>query len=156
MRAITLWQPWATLAIEGRKKIETRAWKPGFTGPIAIHAGRTVKKEFVERFGVTSAPLGCVLGVVEVVGTMKFTERNVAESVPKDQLPYGDFFPGRYGWMLRVLMKFETPIPARGSRMIWDWIPPAYLAKDLRRLEIHVPKALKVGRPSQIEMTFAD
>jgi len=42
MRALSLWQPWATLIAIGAKRIETRKWKPpmerGCSLQLAIHA----------------------------------------------------------------------------------------------------------------------
>lgn len=38
MKAITLWQPWASLVATGAKIIETRSWGTRHRGPIAIHA----------------------------------------------------------------------------------------------------------------------
>ncbi len=38
MKAITLWQPWASLIAIGAKKIETRSWATKYRGPLAIHA----------------------------------------------------------------------------------------------------------------------
>lgn len=40
MRAISLWQPWATLIAIGAKRIETRGWKTDYTGWLAIHAAK--------------------------------------------------------------------------------------------------------------------
>lgn len=38
MKALTLWQPWATLVALGVKTIETRSWSTSYRGPLAIHA----------------------------------------------------------------------------------------------------------------------
>lgn len=38
MKAITVWQPWATLWARGAKQFETRSWATSYRGPIAIHA----------------------------------------------------------------------------------------------------------------------
>lgn len=38
MKAITIWQPWASLLACGAKKYETRSWATRYRGPIAIHA----------------------------------------------------------------------------------------------------------------------
>lgn len=38
MKAITIWQPWASLLACGAKKYETRSWATKYRGPIAIHA----------------------------------------------------------------------------------------------------------------------
>lgn len=41
MKAITLWQPWASLWGSGAKEYETRSWATSYRGPIAIHASKT-------------------------------------------------------------------------------------------------------------------
>jgi len=38
MKAITLWQPWASMLACGAKQFETRSWATNYQGPIAIHA----------------------------------------------------------------------------------------------------------------------
>lgn len=38
MKALTVYQPWASLIALGVKTIETRSWKTNYTGPLAIHA----------------------------------------------------------------------------------------------------------------------
>ena len=45
MRAVSLWQPWASLIADGRKKVETRHWPMHYRGPLAIHATQRVEKE---------------------------------------------------------------------------------------------------------------
>lgn len=38
MKALTIWQPWASLLACGAKRYETRSWPTRYRGPIAIHA----------------------------------------------------------------------------------------------------------------------
>lgn len=38
MKALTIWQPWASLIACGAKRYETRSWATKYRGPIAIHA----------------------------------------------------------------------------------------------------------------------
>lgn len=38
MRALSLWQPWASLMAMDAKRIETRSWMTTYTGPVAVHA----------------------------------------------------------------------------------------------------------------------
>jgi hypothetical protein len=40
MKAITLWQPWATLLAVGCKHMETRSWPTKYRGEILIHASK--------------------------------------------------------------------------------------------------------------------
>lgn len=40
MKAITIWQPWASLLACGAKRFETRPWATSYRGPIALHAAK--------------------------------------------------------------------------------------------------------------------
>ena len=40
MKALTIFQPWASAIAIGAKRIETRSWSTSYRGPIAIHAGK--------------------------------------------------------------------------------------------------------------------
>ena len=40
IKAITIYQPWASLKACGAKKFETRGWATNYRGPIAIHAAK--------------------------------------------------------------------------------------------------------------------
>jgi hypothetical protein len=52
MKAITIWQPWATLILQGAKPYEFRGWKPpkSLIGQrIAIHAGaRPIRRDEID------------------------------------------------------------------------------------------------------------
>jgi hypothetical protein len=58
MKAITIWQPWASLLACGAKQYETRSWKTDYRGPIAIHAA---KKDVYKIMG--DLPFDVVSGV---------------------------------------------------------------------------------------------
>ncbi len=55
MKALTLWQPWASAVAVGAKRIETRAWSTEYRGPLAIHAAKT--KRGVMELAERSVPL---------------------------------------------------------------------------------------------------
>lgn len=88
MKALSLWQPWATLVALGEKKIETRAWSTTYRGPLAIHAAKNFPSDarrlcgleepfkstlLKARFNVTGPlkadfmPLGVIVAVCELV-----------------------------------------------------------------------------------------
>lgn len=50
MKALTLYQPWASLIALGVKTVETRPWATKYRGPLAIHAGK-VKPSLPETRG---------------------------------------------------------------------------------------------------------
>lgn len=45
MKAVSLWEPWATLVRLKIKRIETRGWSTSYRGPLAIHATKHVHTE---------------------------------------------------------------------------------------------------------------
>lgn len=40
-----------------------------------------------------------------------------------DQLPFGDFTPGRYAWLLTDITPLAEPIPAKGRQGLWEPTP---------------------------------
>ena len=100
MKAITLWQPWASLLGCGAKKYETRSWATSYRGPIAIHAA---KKEFntdvyLDRelqwladglnlpdiYSFNILPLGCVIATAQLVACHEIVKDN-----------FGNFYAGK-------------------------------------------------------------
>lgn len=49
MKAITIWQPWASLLVCGEKKYETRSWATSYRGPIAIHAAKVAPSTVMRK-----------------------------------------------------------------------------------------------------------
>jgi hypothetical protein len=37
------------------------------------------------------------------------------------ELPWGDFTPGRFAWLLDDVRKLHQPIPAKGRQGLWEW-----------------------------------
>jgi hypothetical protein len=59
-------------------------------------------------------PTGALLGMAVVADCVEFPH----PSAPPD--PYGDFAPGRYGWLLQYPIKWFRPIPnVKGSLGLW-------------------------------------
>ena len=122
MKALTLIQPWATLIADGRKTIETRSWGSLYRGPLAIHAGAKIDKEACEDFGYD--PKQIATRAIVCIVRMKNCVRFPHPDAPPDE--YGDFYPGRYGFIFEHLLIPPEPIPARGSLGLWDWTPPSF------------------------------
>lgn len=122
MKALTLHQPWASLIVDGVKKIETRPKPWYFVGPVAIHAGLHVDRIACAQFGYDPDTIvrGAVLGTADKTGLIHFENGLLGPNFVAD--PYGDFTPGRYGYPLANVVKFVKPIPARGKQGFWDWM----------------------------------
>lgn len=49
VRAISLWQPWASLIVTGAKTYETRSWSTSYRGPLVICAAKGGLPKYEER-----------------------------------------------------------------------------------------------------------
>lgn len=76
------------------------------------------------RVVVDALPRGAILGTVDLQDTIVFgdvteaTIRNFSYSV--HERAFGDFSPGRKGWIFRNPRVFSTPIPRLGSLGVWE------------------------------------
>lgn len=134
MKAITLWQPWATLVAIGAKQIETRAWATSHRGPLAIHAAKhspawalslAVTPPFFQALADVSYPVmpcGYIVATCWLDSVFRITATN-APGEPERS--FGDYTPGRWAWWLERVYRLPEPIPAKGSQGLWEWTPPA-------------------------------
>lgn len=138
MKALSLWQPWASLIAWGEKKIETRHWDTRYRGLLAIHAA---KRRFdsrdmslgAQRFlwdvftsrnaTVFDLPYGAVLCIVRLNSVERITP--IMELiVPLQEFHFGNYAPGRYAWHLELVEVFDKPVPAVGRQGLWNWERP--------------------------------
>lgn len=133
MKALPLWQPWASLVCLGAKRVETRHWPaPAWVvgRRIAIHACVTPKglvlcheepfNEYIpDPRGLPTGALFCTVVVdrcreITQAAGLELHERNWHE------FAFGDYTPGRFAWVLRDVQPFDMPIPWKGSQGIFD------------------------------------
>lgn len=130
MRAITLYQPWASLIADGRKTFETRSWDTRYRGPIAIHAGQRVDAEYAVACGYKpeGLPRGAIVAVARLVGiiTTEQAQRTFDDTMPfaraREEFSHGDYSLGRFAWELadvRAIPALWIP----GRQGLWD-VPP--------------------------------
>lgn len=158
MKAITLWQPWASLVAIGAKQIETRSWATPYRGTLAIHAAlkfpdeakalvatqpflSSLEKITPNSEGFRDLPRGVIVAVCELVqclsiptmrGRYPFNhpKLDTIALLPPDSPEYdfGDYTPGRFAWMLAQVRVLHEPIPCRGYQQLWD-VPADVLAQ---------------------------
>ena len=123
MKAITLWQPWASLIASGWKTIETRrhARFACLVGSrIAIHAGKHFDRTIFEiwptripRHGFTEAPRGVVLCTALVTeARWLFGEGQDDALCDTARL---------FGLTLADVRRLYPPVAAKGHQGIWNW-----------------------------------
>ncbi|MGG1249913.1 ASCH domain-containing protein [Brevibacillus agri] len=141
MKAITIYQPWATLIALGEKRYETRGWKTNYRGPIAIHASKNIDHQAALMVArncpeiwrkISPLPTGCVVAVAELVECWSVhLYQNVeiylhegvgggTRSIDPQEEKFGWYEPGRYAWELANMRKID-PVPAKGQQGLWNW-----------------------------------
>lgn len=123
MKAISLWQPWASAIAQGIKTIETRGWPTKYRGPLAIHAARkwtADQKDFAThefmcgRLRGGRMPLGAIVAVCELVDCKPSGE--LETTVSAVERLWGNFDPGRFGWILANVRPLPAPVPYIGRQ----------------------------------------
>ncbi len=133
MKALSVWQPWASLQVEGLMDLETRPWRTAHLGPLLIHASRhgnaadvrdarlvgehrligsPAAQLEVQRICDGPLPRGVLLGVVDVVDySLARLCRSpwVTGEGPRD-----------WCWVLGNARRFAEPIPWRGQPSLFD------------------------------------
>ena len=132
MKAISLWQPWASLWVGGPKIHETRHWYTPVRGWIAVHAAK--RREKIDQFDALSIvcdrafgdcwrsdlPYGAIIGMVEIEDVYSTWKNGESQHEDEDDLICGDFSPGRYVWRRGSFVKFTTPVPFAGKQSWFD------------------------------------
>lgn len=138
MKALSLWQPWASLWLSERKMHETRSWPVPRSAPrfLLVQASKTrkgtldaerdpelrsiVEDEFGGHWGL-DLPFGQLIGVVELIDC-KATQ----EVYPPNQVHTGDdyfcgnFEPGRWAWQRGRYHAFSQPRGWMGRQGLFD------------------------------------
>lgn len=141
MRAISLWQPWATLCclphpddvgkqiVRSVKQFETRSWPAKYTGPLLIHAAQRNTWEQQDAFfwpyieqalidGGFYVPGQLAYGAI--IGQVHLEACHPAEPMRAVIDDYaramGDYGEGRYAWEINRPVLFREPIPFKGRQ----------------------------------------
>jgi len=122
IKAISLWQPWATLVAIRAKQFETRSWPTNYRGPLAIHAAQRwtrEQRELCETEPFKSAltgylPFGRIVAVCNLVDCCT-TDSIAAFGISPNELAFGDWTHGRFAWELTLVRQIQ-PIPCTGRQ----------------------------------------
>ena len=149
MRAITLFEPWASLMAIGAKTQETRGSRTAHRGDICIHAAKrdnmtpeelvpAIIRAFESRHTQPNPnSLGCIVAVVELWDVQP-SEKFIVEAPPradrivisKEEFAFGNYTDGRWIYRTRNLRRLAEPIPCRGLQCV-GWTVPADIAEKV-------------------------
>ncbi len=141
MRAISLWQPYASLVAIGAKPDETRSWpapKALIGQDLAICSALRCKPlsedvhDPIARQYITEAlaaaglstglPYGKVLCVVRVVACIPTGQRR--DELTDRQEAFGDYTLGRFAWLFDNVRRLRYPQHVCGRQGIFDYTLP--------------------------------
>lgn len=138
MRAISLWQPWASLWLTSRKIHETRPRRWNHSGWLAVHAAKRLERDvepeleaiLEAEFGLAwrdTLPCGGIIGAVNMVSCLPMSETVPAHD---DDRECGNWALGRYALRRTDVIKLAEKIPFRGQQTLFA-LPDDISAKIL-------------------------
>lgn len=147
MRALTVWQPWASLIAVGAKPYEFRSWPaPAWIvgQRIAIHAGvrkpkrgeieqlrlicRTGKGRRAGLFEAEALPIlehpealwfGAIVCTAVVGEPIHASTGLPALGIERNDSDRREHF--NWAWPLTDVARLAPPVPARGAQGFWNW-----------------------------------
>lgn len=145
MKALTIWQPWASLIMMGAKPYEFRSWPAPkwIVGKrIAIHAAVKcmASDELDDIIADLESSWGSNWGLGDPKAALDFMKRMRDDrSIARRQAVLGtalvgepirctvlfpndrDVDPDKWGWPMLEIDVFAEPIPVKGQQGFWNW-----------------------------------
>lgn len=137
MKAISLWQPYATAIALKLKRYETRHWWTDYRGPLAIHAAKTDNKQLRDFFANqvmccelkhhfdkahfyswTALPKGAIVCVVNLTNCEPTKE--VVRRISQYEMLLGDYGAGRFAWTMDDVQMLQQPLHVRGHQSFFE------------------------------------
>ncbi len=142
MKAISLWEPWASLMAVEAKRNETRGRRTNIRGDVVICAARlrripperaaawlwSYRRMFSPGAHLNIRTLFdtlnfghplCVVDLYDCVPTESL-KPNLLQNITLMESELGDYSPGRYAWLTRNCRRFANPFPVRGRQGFFD------------------------------------
>jgi len=129
VKAITLWQPWASLWLTTRKVHETRSWATKYRGDLIVHAAKRecdyavdlglddiCTAEFGSRWR-DHLPRGKIIGIVQLLDCQSMLE---ARPVDNDDRVCGIWSQDRIAWKRGQFLALARPMPFVGKQGLWN------------------------------------
>lgn len=158
MKALSLWEPWATLMDEKYKRIETRSWSTKHRGELLICAAKVKHPDGFalwsseQRNGGLPRHLGawdglpfgkalCVVNLIDCVPTewlLRSHEDRASElrtsyfangGFPQPEERYGNYADGRFAWITEYVTTLPR-FPQRGAQGLFT-VPDAVVRNAL-------------------------
>jgi hypothetical protein len=141
---LTIHQPWASLVVQGAKRVENRRWPTWHRGLLLIHAGRSREWfpddddcDAITDAGIVvpsadSVPYGAIIGAVSVVDCVRLNAvADDEQTCPLAWLHNDVLASGPFCWVLNNPVLFAQPIPCPGQTKLW--YAPEHLSRQIAK-----------------------
>jgi hypothetical protein len=126
LKAISLWQPWASLIPLGLKHYETRSWKTNYRGKLLICSTANNPKHYREYlkikdelqlppWGEANFPHGQAIAICDLVDCIEMTPEFI-EQQSETEILCGDWQVGRYAWKLENIQSITELFAVKGKQ----------------------------------------
>jgi len=130
LKAISLWQPWASLISLGLKYYETRNWKTNYRGKLLICSTAMNSKQHKEYLKICGQlqlppwdeinfPHSCAIALCDLVDCIPMTNEFIAQQ-SQTEILCGDWQVGRYAWKLENIQPVINQIPVKGKQGLFN------------------------------------
>lgn len=129
MKTLSIQEPYASLILNGYKKIETRSWKTNYRGEILIHA--SISNKFLKSINdpyilnlIKNINLnyGKIICKAELVDCIEMTDNYIKKMKNNSQeFALGIYEPGRYAWILDHIIPLTPKVEAKGKLGLWEY-----------------------------------
>lgn len=134
IRALTIYQPWAELILQGKKTIELRTWTDAYRGPLWLHVGVKREPDLDKWFGMENLYRGGYVGTVILESIVQMTPERW-ESWRDQHQDLGQYKSGFYAWLLSNPKRFAEPIPGSGQQFLFLPADEVYQALKKAKFE---------------------
>lgn len=137
MKALTIWQPYATLLITDVKRFETRKWQTKYRGPVAIHAAKKPIKAVAKLLPEDTQraindickrnkhknlhfDLGSIIGTADLIDC-HLVDISFLNTLSEEEKIMGDFTLGHYAWEFKGKSTALQVPEIIGGQGLWNW-----------------------------------
>jgi activating signal cointegrator 1 len=130
MKAISLWQPWATYITEF-KHYETRSWYTSYRGDILICSAKKQSRDLASQHdhirseycldmpSFYDLPFGEIIALATISDCIKMNTTLILKQ-PEEEIAVGDWQVGRFAWKLENIRKPKRAIAVVGKQGLFD------------------------------------
>jgi hypothetical protein len=131
MKALSLWQPWASMIQYGYKKVETRSWYTAYRGNLLICSAKKKSRDLEAYFNNSllpaipllleyeCLPLGEALVICRLDNCFEISKDNISLQ-SELELKMGNWEPGRFAWQFSNIRPLAEPFNVVGKQGLFE------------------------------------